>query len=133
MTKPGQGRTVDRATGEVTEGTIRPFADVLRDLGHGQVADEAALLLTDLVQAVVTYGRQGTFSLKITVAPFKGNTGQVTVSAVASSSPPSADPIAAVFWASEDGNLHRNDPRQDALIGLREVAQPDADLRDARS
>src|ERR1700730_2969259 len=69
-----EGRTVDRATGEVTEGTVRPFADVLRDLGKGQVADEAAVLLTDLVTAVVTYGKKGIFTLKIAVAPFKGNT-----------------------------------------------------------
>jgi len=25
-----EGRTIDRATGEVKEGTVRPFADVLR-------------------------------------------------------------------------------------------------------
>ena len=42
-----EGRTVDRETGEVSEGTVRPFADVLRDLGKGQVADEAAVLLNE--------------------------------------------------------------------------------------
>src|SRR5260370_30057327 len=92
-----EGRTVDRDTGEVKEGTVRPFADVLRDLGKGQVADEAAVLLTDLVTAVVTYGRKGVFTLTITVAPFKGNTAQVMVSAVAKSRPPAADPVAALF------------------------------------
>ena len=130
MTK--QGRTVDRATGEVREGTVRPFADVLRDLGKGQVADEAAVLLTDLVQAVVTYGKQGTFNLRIAVAPVKGSLGQVTVSATAKSSPPEADPIAAVFFTDDNGNLSRNDPRIEPMFDLRDVAKADADLRDVR-
>lgn len=127
-----QGRTVDRETGEVREGAIRPFADVLHDLGKGQVADEASILLTDLVQAVQTYGKQGTFSLRITVAPFKGNTSQVTVSATATASPPSADPVAAVFFVGDNGNLSRNDPRIEPMFDLRDVAKADADLRDVR-
>ena len=130
MTK--HSRTVDRETGEVREGTVRPFADVLRDLGKGQVADEAAVLLTDLVTAVITYGKQGSFTLRIVVAPLKGTTSQVTVSATAKSSPPEADPIAAVFFTDDDGNLSRNDPRIEPMFDLREVAKADADLRDVR-
>lgn len=121
------GRTVDRESGEVTEGTVRPFADVLRDLGKGQVADEAAVLLTDLVQAVVTYGKKGVFTLKITVAPFKnGDSSQVTVAAIATSRPPSADPIQAVFYAGDDGNLLADDPRMEPMFS--QVARPDARL-----
>jgi len=127
-----QGRTVDQETGEVSEGTVRPFADVLRDLGKGQVADEAAVLLTDLVTAVVAYGKKGTFTLTITVAPFKGSMDQVSVSAIAKSRPPAADPIAAPFFVGDGGNLTRNDPRQDAMFELRDVAKADADLRDVR-
>ena len=126
-----EGRTVDRETGEVTEGTVRPFADVLHDLGKGQVADEASVMLTDLVTAVVTYGRKGIFTLKITVAPFKsGDTGQVIVQAVASSKPPSADPIAAVFFAGDNGNLTSDDPRMEPMFGA--VARADARIGSAR-
>lgn len=127
-----QGRTVDRETGEVREGSIRPFADVLHDLGKGQVADEASVLLTDLVQAVTTYGKQGSFTLRIVVAPLKGSAGQVTVSATAKASPPEADPVAAVFFADDSGNLSRNDPRIEPMFDLREVARPDANLRDVK-
>ena len=123
-----EGRTIDRETGEVTEGTVRPFADVLRDLGKGQVADEAAVLLTDLVTAVVTYGKKGVFTLRITVAPFKsGDSSQVTVAAIASSRPPAADPIQAVFFAGDDGNLLADDPRMEPMFG--KVAKADASLR----
>lgn len=126
-------RTVDRESGEVTEGTVRPFADVLRDLGKGQVADEAAVLLTDLVTAVVTYGKKGIFTLKITVAPFKnGDSSQVTVAAIATSRPPSADPIQAVFYAGDDGNLLADDPRQIAMFDLPQVARADAQIGSAR-
>lgn len=112
------------------EGHIRPFADVLRDLGKGQVADEAAVMLTTLVQAVIAHGKKGTFTLKVAVAPLKGTTSQLQVSAQATSSPPAGDPVAAVFWADHAGNLLRHDPRQDPLIPLREVAQPDAHIRE---
>ncbi len=123
-----EGRSVDLETGEISQGTVRPFADVLHDLGKGQVADEASVLLTDLVTAVVTYGRKGIFTLKITVAPFqKGDNGQVIVQAVATSKPPSADPIAAVFFAGDDGNLLTDDPRMEPMFGT--VARAGATLR----
>jgi hypothetical protein len=119
---------VEKEIAEMDFPAVRPFADVLRDLGKGQVADEAAVMLADLVQAVGTYGKKGTFTLKIEVAPFKGGTAQLMVSAVAKSSPPTGDPIAAVFFVDDAGNLLRNDPRQGTLP-LREVARPDAQLR----
>jgi len=80
-------RHVNMQTGEVTEGTVRPFADVLRDLGKGSVADEAA----------------------------------------AEVKPPVGDPVAAVFFADDHGNLHRSDPRQEQLA-LRDIARPDHEL-----
>lgn len=116
---------------EIIPPAVRPFADVLRDLGKGQVVDEAAVMLTDLVQAVTTYGKQGTFTLKIKIAPVKGG-DQVMVSASAASSPPAGDPVTSMFFTDTTGNLLRNDPRQGVLMELREVARPDAELRTAR-
>ncbi len=110
---------------------IRPFADVLRDLGKGQVADESATLLTDLVQSVRAHGKQGTFTLKIKVAPMKGSQRNVVVAAQASISPPSGEPIAAVFFDDDAGNLHRNDPLQGEL-DLREVNVKTGELRDVK-
>ena len=124
-------RHVDPASGEVTPGTVRPFADVLRDLGKGQVADEASVMLTDLVQAVVAYGKKGAFRLDVIVEPFKGDTTQLMVSARATIRAPEGAPVAAVFFADDKGNLHRNDPRQEQLP-LREVARPDARIGEAK-
>ena len=54
------------------------------------------------------------------------------MSATAVSKPPKGNPVTAIFFADDTGNLVRDDPRyhQDPLP-LREVAQPDAHIRDA--
>lgn len=127
-----QARNVDTSSGEVTPGVIRPFADVLHDLHRGQIADEAAAQLADLVQAVQGYGKAGTFTLHIKVEPFKGNDHQVMMSARCTSKPPAGNPVGAVFFTDDNGNLSRDDPRQESLFGPREVAQPDARIGDAK-
>jgi hypothetical protein len=115
-------------TEPVAPGQVRPFADILRDLGRGEVADEAAVMLTELVQTVRACGKKGNFTLRVEVAPFKGDTRQLMVSAVAESKPPKGDPIAAIFFADDSGNLVRNDPHQ-PMLPLRDVARADAELR----
>ncbi|MFC3980201.1 hypothetical protein [Streptosporangium jomthongense] len=98
---------------------VRPFADVLRDIRNGQVSDEAAAAMQQLVAAVREHGKKGTVTLTLTVEPMKGNeaalmvVGEVTVKA------PKAPPRAAVFFADTAGNLLRDDPRQAAIPGLR--------------
>lgn len=115
---PGEGRTV------------RPFADVLRDLGRGQAIDDAAVALNDLVLSVLATGKKGRIDLHVLVEPFKGS-DTLMVSAKVDSRLPQADPVAAIFYADGDGNLLRNDPTQPELP-LREVARADADIRDAK-
>lgn len=104
-------------------GTVRPFADVLRDLKQGQVVDEAAIQLQDLVRAVLAAGKKGTFALKVEIAPMKGNSNALVVSAQSTITPPKGEPISSVFFADDDHNLVRDDPRQIALPGLREVGR----------
>ncbi len=100
---------------------VRPFADILRDLKRGEVIDEAALLLQDLVRAVQTNGKKGTFTLKVDISPMKGDSNALVVAAQASINPPKGSPAEAVFFADDDHNLVRDDPRQVALPGLRRV------------
>lgn len=123
-------RKAPEPDGDGVIGTVRPFADVLRDLGRGQIADEAAVLLTSLVQSVRAHGKKGTFTLKIDIGPMKGSSRNVLVAAQATIKPPAGEPTAAVFFDDATGNLHRNDPYQEELP-LREVARPDAELRSA--
>ncbi|MEV1201699.1 hypothetical protein [Microbispora rosea] len=106
---------------EDAPGRVRPFADILRDLKRGEVIDEAAILLQDLVRAVQTNGKKGTFTLKVDISPMKGDTNALVVAAQASINPPKGSPAEAVFFADDDNNLVRDDPRQIALPGLRRV------------
>lgn len=104
-------------------GRVRPFADVLRDIQGGEVADEAAMLMQQLVGAVREFGKKGSMRLDIEVLPMKGNEKALMVSAQASIKPPKGEPTTAVFFFDGDHNLVRDDPRQLALPGLREVKQ----------
>jgi hypothetical protein len=111
-------------TTEGEPGRVRPFADVLRDIQGGAIADEAAILMQQLVSAVATHGKKGSLSLAIVVEPMKGNEKALMVSAQASIKPPKGEATTAVFFFDGDNNLVRDDPRQLALPGvLREVGQ----------
>lgn len=112
-------------------GQVRPFADILHDLGRGEVIDEAAVMLSDLVQTVRATGKKGSFTLRVEVSPFKGSSRQLMVTARPESKLPKGDPIAAIFFTDDAGNLLRNDPMQPALP-LRDVARADAELRQTK-
>jgi hypothetical protein len=118
---------VDPDTGEIQ---VRPFADVLRDLGRGAVIDEAAVLLQDLVRAVRDYGKKGTFTLKVEVQPMKGDARALMVTAKADAKPPAGEPVSGVFFTDDVGNLVQNDPRQPQLP-LRELNRENKELRQA--
>ncbi|MBM7788889.1 hypothetical protein [Tenggerimyces flavus] len=110
-------------TDDEAEGVpVRPFAAVLQDLGRGEVMDQAGAMLQDLVQGVLSYGKAGVFTLKVKVAPMKGQPDGLLVTAVADAKPPVGDPTSAVFFADEHGNLLRDDPNQPKLP-FREASQ----------
>ena len=114
--------TVDLSTGELTdEPQVRPFAELLTVLDHGNAHAEASRALHDLVAAVRDSGKKGTMSIALTVAPLKGSDSQVVVAAQVTAKPPKSEPAAAVFYLDDAGNLTRHDPRQIELEGLRVV------------
>lgn len=109
---------VDEDTGELR---VRPFADILRDLGSGAVIDEASVLLQDLVRAVRDRRKKGRLTLVVEVEPMKGDEDALIVSARADAKPPASSPTSAVFYTDEPGNLLRENPNQMAFT-LREVS-----------
>lgn len=112
-------------------GGIRPFSAVLQDLNGGQLADKLAVQVQELVAAVRDRGKKGTLTLRLEVAPRKGNIDALNVTARADLKLPEGEPMEAVFFADSSGNLLRDDPRQTALP-LHTVARPAAtDLRRA--
>lgn len=117
---------------EDTGQQVRPFSAVLQDLNGGQLADKLALDVQELVAAVRDRSRKGTLTLKLEVAPRKGNIDALNVTARVDLKLPEGEPMEAVFFADENGNLLREDPRQ-MTIPLRTVARPSpgGDLRRA--
>ena len=113
-----------------TPGQVRPFATVLRDLGRGAVIDEAAIHLQTLVKEVSDTGKKGRMTLVVEVAPMKGDVRALMVSARSDLKLPAGEPLAAVFFYDDDGNLTRDDPRQIALP-LQEVPRENKELRQA--
>lgn len=97
---------------------IRPFADFLHDHNSGLGANEAGEELHKLVAAVRDTGKKGTVTLRVTVSALDEDT-LVTMIDVTSALP-KQQAKTAVFFADEDGNLTREDPRQTHLA-LREI------------
>lgn len=99
--------------------TARPFADVLGEINHGVVADQAALALQEVVQRVRSTGRKGKVVLSIEVAAGKGNERNLTVAASVTSTLPKDEAPACLFFFTDDGGLTRDDPEAaGALFGV---------------
>jgi hypothetical protein len=119
-TPPG----VNPATGEIQ---IRPFADILRDIGRGLVHEEASNALVELVASVQEHARKGTLTLTITVEPIKkGDASALVTSAQIKVTPPKGDPVSSVFFTDRHGNLTREDPNQ-MHLPLRGIPIPTPD------
>jgi len=118
----------DNPTDEGQEaGRVRPFAAILQDINNGDVANQLAVDMQELTNAVRELGRKGTLTLKIEVAPRKGSSAALNVTARRDLKMPAEEPVESVFFTDQRGNLLRDDPRQLALPDLRTVTkgQPD--------
>ncbi|NUU22894.1 MAG: hypothetical protein HOV68_15490 [Streptomycetaceae bacterium] len=100
-------------------GQVKPFALVLQEIRAGEVADDAARLMQELVAAVREHGKKGELNIKVVVEPMKGNSDALAVSGDVTLKAPRATPKAAIFFPDSSGNLLRDDPRQAAIPGLR--------------
>lgn len=94
----------------------RPFTDTLRDLRGGVLMDELSEGLNKVVSAVRDTGKVGSLTLTIKVKPAsKGNLDTMFLEDTLKIVAPENDKGATVFFATPEGNLQRNDPRQTSL------------------
>lgn len=104
---------------------VRPFTDWLREQSHGRTHDELTEALAEVAAAVRETGKKGTLTLVITIAPFdKGQSHALVVTDAVKKALPQHDRRKTVFFASDVGNLTKEDPMQPAFEGLREVPAP---------
>jgi hypothetical protein len=100
------------------DGQVRPFALTLQEIGGGKLAARVSAQLADLTAAVVATGKKGSIVLKIEVAPVKkatANTLMVSGASKATIPEPEDAAPTSVFFATDDGTLTRDDPRQPLL------------------
>lgn len=99
---------------------LRPFADILREIRRGDLHDELSSALQELVQACQQTGKKGTLTIKLAIEP----DGQVLlITDDYDGKLPKPERSSSIFYADDDANLVRNDPRQQKL-GLREADPP---------
>ena len=104
---------------------IRPFADWLRDQAGGTSHEELSEGLRDLVVKVTDTGKKGTLTYVVTVEPMpKVNGNALRVSDEIKLKLPEFDREVSLFFADDDRNLVRTDPRQLTFESLREVPPP---------
>ena len=82
------------------------------------VMDFAGAKFADLINAVTAHNKAGTLTLKIAVKP--STAGALAVKAEVSITKPKGLPPESLLWATPEGNLMAEDPRQTKLE-LRDV------------
>lgn len=94
----------------VDAGQVQPFAAILQQIGKGVAHARLSEALQQLTVAVRDTEKKGTLTLTLSVEPNKG-TDTLIVSANCTVKLPQ-EQQASVFFATDDGNLTRSDPRQ---------------------
>jgi hypothetical protein len=77
------------------------------------IMDAAGEKFSELITAVAAYSKVGTLTLKIAVKP--STAGALAVKAEVSISKPKGLPAESLLWATPEGNLLAEDPRQTKL------------------
>jgi hypothetical protein len=104
------------------ERTVKPFAAFLQEQSGGQLHDELSTKLHELIEAIKETGKGGSIALKIDIKPIAGTDGRtLTVTDSVAAKLPKTERPKSIFFATDDGNLSRSDPRQPVITGLREV------------
>lgn len=104
----------------------RTFADTVTALRFGTLADELTKQLQELTSKCADSGRSGSLTLTIALKPGKG--GQMEVFDDLKVKLPKEERGSSIMFATPDGNLQREDPRQRSLE-LKSVDKETGEIR----
>ncbi len=90
------------------------IVEVLHNVDDGGALEELREGIADVTRAVLATGKAGTVSLTLTID--KLGACQVAIKDKIAIKPPQATKDATIFFADDDGDLSRRDPRQLQLI-----------------
>jgi hypothetical protein len=102
---------------EEDERRTRPFADIFNSLRRGKTHREAGNLLQELVREVQATGRQGSMTIRLKVS--RNKSGMVEIDDTLTTVLPKPDRDSSLYFADDDGNLTKDDPRQPEIPGIR--------------
>jgi hypothetical protein len=105
----------------------RPFTDTVVALRFGTLNDDLTKALNELVTVCADTGKVGELKLTIKLKPGKG--GQIEVFDDITVKAPKEEKGSSIMFATPDGNLQREDPRQLNIDGLRSVDMETGELR----
>lgn len=105
----------------------RPFTDTLMALRFGTLADDLTYELNRLTSKCSETNKTGTLTLVLKLKPGKG--GQIEVADEIKVKLPEEEKGSSIMFATPEGNLQREDPRQLEIAGLRTVDQETGELK----
>lgn len=91
------------------------------------IMDAAGAKFNELISAVTSHQKAGTLTLKIAVKP--STAGALAVKADVSITKPKGLPPESLLWATPEGNLMAEDPRQTKLELRQVTAEPARELK----
>jgi len=91
------------------------FALIFGQIAHGDLAGQASETLAEMVKAVHETNKKGKITLTLEIKPRGRDAGQVELSGEVKPSFPIPDIAPSMFFATEDGELKRENPRQRQL------------------
>ncbi|MFP3564736.1 hypothetical protein [Paraburkholderia sp. SIMBA_030] len=103
--------------------SVRPITDTLRQIAGGMLLDHAGEQFAELVRAIDANGGTGKLTIELTVKKASRG-GAMLVTGKSTSKKPADEPMEAMLFATPEGNLVADDPRQ-AKLDLKRVETPD--------
>ena len=107
----------------------RPINDTLRHIGGGVFIDLASDKMAELVTAVDQSGKAGKLTLEIKVKKATRG-GAMIITGSLKLTKPADEPMEAMLFATPEGNLVADDPRQ-VKLDLKQVPSAAADITTA--
>lgn len=107
----------------------RPFTDTLTQIRYGELHDELTDALNEMVTKTTSANKASSLVLKIAIKPGKG--GQIEIVDELKVTLPKEERSHTIMFATPEGNLQREDPRQRTFDGIRSVEAETRALRQA--
>lgn len=108
----------DKSTQDTEPQTDTPkdFAALLLEIGKGRTHRALSEAVQEITKAVSATGKAGKLQLTLTFKQQKGVDGALLITDEIKTAAPKFDPPTTLFFADDNGDLHRSNPNQPNLF-----------------